>query len=212
MKTRLQPIHQPRFSRAQVHVSHPDLGKSKLARLSIQGLQQRCRIQLPRLIHLLILETRDIAWLSPADCARTAGALATHAALAHAVIELHGQLGVGKTTFVRYLLQSLGVTGTIKSPSYAVMELYELPSFSVSHFDFYRFNDPQEWEDAGFRDVFAEPGLKLVEWPDKAMGLLPVPDLRIHIHLPDACAPAQVADVRQVRMQAATALGVSLLL
>ncbi|PTT76590.1 tRNA (adenosine(37)-N6)-threonylcarbamoyltransferase complex ATPase subunit type 1 TsaE, partial [Pelomonas sp. HMWF004] len=86
-----------------------------------------------------------------------------------AVIELHGPLGAGKTTFVRLLLRALGVQGRIKSPSYAVMETYELPAASgggaASHFDFYRFGDPREWEDAGFRDVFAAPGLKLCEWP-----------------------------------------------
>jgi tRNA threonylcarbamoyladenosine biosynthesis protein TsaE len=96
-------------------------------------------------------------------------------------IELDGTLGAGKTTFTRHLLRALGVQGRIKSPSYAVVEPHELPGMSIQHFDFYRFNDPQEWEDAGFRDLFAAPGLKLVEWPDKAAGLLPRPDLRIHI-------------------------------
>lgn len=97
------------------------------------------------------------------------------------VIELHGTLGAGKTTFTRHLLRALGVQGRIKSPSYAVVEPHDLPGLAIHHFDFYRFNDPQEWEDAGFRDLFAAPGLKLVEWPDKAAGLLPRPDLQIHI-------------------------------
>ncbi len=97
------------------------------------------------------------------------------------VIELHGTLGAGKTTFTRHLLRSLGIQGRIKSPSYAVVETHELPGISMHHFDFYRFNDPQEWEDAGFRDLFGAPGLKLVEWPDKAAGLLPTPDLRLMI-------------------------------
>ena len=63
----------------------------------------------------------------------------------------------------------------MKSPTYAVMEPYELEDGMVWHFDFYRFNDAQEWEDAGFRDVFASRGLKLAEWPEKAEGLLPRP-------------------------------------
>lgn len=104
-----------------------------------------------------------------------------------AVIELHGALGAGKTTFVRLLLRALGVQGRIKSPSYAVMEGYELPASAgggtASHFDFYRFGDPREWEDAGFRDVFAAPGLKLCEWPEKATGQLPQPDLKLAIEL-----------------------------
>ena len=108
-------------------------------------------------------------------------------------ITLHGDLGAGKTTFVRHLLRALGVTGRIKSPTYAVVEPYEvtLPDASgahqaaIWHFDFYRFNDPREWEDAGFRDVFASAGLKLCEWPERAQSLLPLADLQIHVHALD---------------------------
>ncbi|MEO8808586.1 MAG: tRNA (adenosine(37)-N6)-threonylcarbamoyltransferase complex ATPase subunit type 1 TsaE, partial [Burkholderiaceae bacterium] len=75
---------------------------------------------------------------------------------------------------------------------------------NIWHFDFYRFNDPQEWEDAGFRDVFASTGLKLAEWPEKAEGLLPLPDLRIFIE------PGP-GDQREVRLTAHTARGVELL-
>ncbi len=82
---------------------------------------------------------------------------------------------------VRHLLRAMGVSGRIKSPTYAVVEPYTLPDQAVWHFDFYRFNDPQEWEDAGFRDIFASSGLKLVEWPDKAAGCLPTPDLTLHL-------------------------------
>ncbi|MFG6428451.1 tRNA (adenosine(37)-N6)-threonylcarbamoyltransferase complex ATPase subunit type 1 TsaE [Roseateles sp. LYH14W] len=111
-----------------------------------------------------------------------------------AVIELHGPLGAGKTTFTRLLLRALGVEGRIKSPSYAVMESYELPGgATASHFDFYRFGDPREWEDAGFRDVFAAPGLKLCEWPEKAAGQLPPADLQLFIEL-------MADDGRRVRM------------
>jgi tRNA threonylcarbamoyladenosine biosynthesis protein TsaE len=99
-------------------------------------------------------------------------------------IALHGTLGAGKTTFTRHLLRALGVQGRIKSPSYAVVEPHEAPGFVIHHFDFYRFNDPQEWEDAGFRDLFAAPGLKLAEWPQKAQGLLPMADLEVHIQAP----------------------------
>jgi tRNA threonylcarbamoyladenosine biosynthesis protein TsaE len=81
---------------------------------------------------------------------------------------------------------------------------------AISHFDFYRFNDPREWADAGFRDVFAAPGLKLAEWPEKAAGMLPVADLRLHIDMDDA-HPESQPDARRVWLQAGTALGVELL-
>lgn len=130
----------------------------------------------------LILETR-LHWPDEAAAEATAQRLARALLPApNALIELHGPLGAGKTTFVRLLLRALGVQGRIKSPSYAVMESYALPcGATASHFDFYRFGDPREWEDAGLRDVFAAPGLKLCEWPEKAAGQLPAPDLQLFI-------------------------------
>jgi tRNA threonylcarbamoyladenosine biosynthesis protein TsaE len=152
--------------------------------------------------------TRTLTWPNEAACASTAANLAGRASLHEAFIELHGTLGAGKTTFVRHLLHALGVTGRVKSPTYTVMEPYEVATahgpINIWHFDFYRFNDPQEWEDAGFRDVFASTGLKLAEWPDKAEGLLPLADLRIHIE-------PGLGEQRQVRLVAHTARGVELL-
>ena len=135
---------------------------------------------------------------------RLAASLAASPALRQAFIELHGDLGAGKTTLVRHLLRALGVTGRIKSPTYAVVEPYELPDFNVWHFDFYRFSDPREWEDAGFRDIFASPGLKLAEWPEKAGALLPRADLAIHLE-------AQSDESRRVTLTAQTATGEILL-
>lgn len=94
--------------------------------------------------------------------------------------------------------------GRIKSPSYAVVESHQAPGFDIHHFDFYRFNDPQEWEDAGFRDVFTSAGLRLVEWPEKAQGLLPLPALRMHIEPVDE-------QHRIVTLQSLTPQGVTLL-
>lgn len=130
---------------------------------------------------MTILGSRTQHWASEADCAASAQALAAASALRDAYVELHGPLGAGKTTFARHLLHALGVAGRVKSPTYAVMEPYETPLGAIRHFDFYRFDDPQEWEDAGFRELFAAPGLKLAEWPEKARELLPVADLRVHI-------------------------------
>ncbi|MEO8298522.1 MAG: tRNA (adenosine(37)-N6)-threonylcarbamoyltransferase complex ATPase subunit type 1 TsaE [Burkholderiales bacterium] len=131
----------------------------------------------------MILETRTVVWPDEAACAALAQALAQRPALRHAVITLQGTLGAGKTTFARHLLRALGVQGRIKSPSYAIVEPYELPGLAAWHFDFYRFTDPREWEDAGFRELFAAPGLKLVEWPEHVQGLLPEPDLAVVIVL-----------------------------
>jgi tRNA threonylcarbamoyladenosine biosynthesis protein TsaE len=126
----------------------------------------------------------------------------------NAFIELHGGLGAGKTTFVRYLLQALGVLGRVKSPTYAVVESYELPDrtppLNIWHFDFYRFNDPNEWEDAGFRDIFASPGLKLAEWPTNAAHHLPKADWVMQLEV--------LADEsRQATITAQTPMGIALL-
>ena len=156
-----------------------------------------------------ILGTRQLRWPDEDACAATASALASRQGLGAALIELHGPLGAGKTTFVRHLLHALGVVGSIKSPTYALMEPYAATSsadaLEIAHFDFYRFDDPAEWEDAGFRDVFASNGLKLVEWPEKAAGFLPLCDLRIEI------APEDDGDARDVRIDAMTPLGMGLL-
>lgn len=154
--------------------------------------------------HAPILETRTLHWPDEAACAAFAASVARRPALRGAYIELRGPLGAGKTTFVRHLLRALGVAGRIKSPTYTVLEPYSLPGLAVSHFDFYRFEDPREWADAGFRDVFAQPGLKLAEWPEKAGAMLPAPDLRLTIEPMDG-------DARQVRAEAGTPLGVELL-
>jgi len=157
---------------------------------------------------LPILESRTFRWPDEAACTASAEALARHAALRNAFIELHGPLGAGKTTFVRHLLHALGVPGRIKSPTYTVMEPYDAvfdgAPLTICHFDFYRFDDPQEWEDAGFRDVFASPGLKLAEWPQKAEDLLPEADLQVQIEPGDG-------DERLVTYSAHTPRGVALL-
>lgn len=154
--------------------------------------------------HAPILETRTLDWPDEAGCERYARGLAARPALRDAYIELHGPLGAGKTTFVRHLLRALGVTGRIKSPTYAVVEPYERPGLAISHFDFYRFDDAREWEDAGFRDVFAAPGLKLAEWPEKAASVLPLPDLRLFIAVAGD-------DQRRVRIEACTPRGLELI-
>lgn len=154
--------------------------------------------------HQLILESRSIAWISESDCAAFAASLATKPAIRDAFIALEGPLGAGKTTFARHLLRALGAGGRIKSPTYALLEPYDLPGLHASHLDFYRFSDPGEWVDAGLREVFEQPGLKLVEWPEKAGSLLPNADLRL-------CIMPRDDGVRDVAVHAQTPRGVELL-
>jgi tRNA threonylcarbamoyladenosine biosynthesis protein TsaE len=101
-------------------------------------------------------------------------------------IWLQGDLGAGKTTLTRGVLRELGFPGRVKSPTYTLVELYSLSRFNLYHFDLYRFTDPDEWEDAGFREYFNPASVCLVEWPDKAGGRLPQPDLLVRFDIPDA--------------------------
>jgi tRNA threonylcarbamoyladenosine biosynthesis protein TsaE len=133
-----------------------------------------------------------------------AARLAAHPAIGDAFIELHGDLGAGKTTLVRHLLRAMGVQERIKSPTYTVVEPHEVAGRPIWHFDFYRFTDPREWEDAGLRDIFAGPGLKLAEWPENAGKLLPQADLVVRIE-------AQADESRNVTLKAQTPVGQELL-
>jgi tRNA threonylcarbamoyladenosine biosynthesis protein TsaE len=146
----------------------------------------------------------QLLWPDESATQAFAAQLAGQAGLADAFISLQGDLGAGKTTLTRHLLQALGVRGRIKSPTYTIVESYETDAYPIWHFDFYRFNDPQEWEDAGFRDIFASPGLKLAEWPQKAEGLLPLADLEIALQ-----TESEVA--RRVTLRAGTPRGTALL-
>ncbi len=99
------------------------------------------------------------------------------------IIFLNGDLGAGKTTLTRGILQKMGHNGIVKSPTYNLVEIYKFSRLYFYHFDFYRFNDPNEWEEAGFREYFNADSVCIVEWPEKAGKLLPVADIQLSIHV-----------------------------
>ena len=119
------------------------------------------------------------------------------------MIWLGGELGAGKTTLVRGLLRAAGETGPVKSPTYTLVEVHVVSGLNFYHFDFYRFNQAEEYLDAGLDEYFSGSGVCLVEWPDKAAPYLPAADMRIELQL----APPGADEGRIARIAADSARG-----
>jgi tRNA threonylcarbamoyladenosine biosynthesis protein TsaE len=117
----------------------------------------------------------------------------------HLLLTLEGELGAGKTTLVRGLLHRAGYSGAVKSPTFSLVEPYELISGKLFHFDLYRLKDPEELEYIGMREYLSAPALSVVEWPEKAGDFLPVSDIHIMIK--------RTGQGREVNLQAQTEHG-----
>ena len=128
---------------------------------------------------------------------------------AHLNIALEGDLGAGKTTFARYLIQGMGHEGKVKSPTYTLCESYPLQlndqEITAYHFDLYRMKDPLEWQEAGFGEYFDVPGFCLIEWPEKAEGTLPLFDMVIQL------SAGAEENERHILIEANTANGINIL-
>lgn len=140
--------------------------------------------------------TREIA--TEADMLGLGDALA-RALPPGAIVFLQGDLGVGKTTLCRGIITGLGVSGRVKSPTFTLVEPYEVNGQPIFHFDLYRLGNPEELEYLGYRDYFDDVGICLVEWPELGHGLLPMPDLLVRI--------AAAGEVRSVVLDANSSKG-----
>lgn len=115
------------------------------------------------------------------------------------VIYLHGNLGSGKTTLVRGVLNALGHAGRVKSPTYSLIEPYHTSELDLRHFDLYRLHNEEEWEAAGFREEFDGHNIFFIEWPEKALSLIPQADMEICFEI--------LARGRNVEIHANTEMG-----
>lgn len=125
----------------------------------------------------------DDTFLADTAATEAFGASLAPALVPGLVIWLRGDLGTGKTTLTRGLLRALGHTGSVKSPTYTLIEVYVVSRITLYHFDFYRFANPDEFLEAGLDEYFGDAGVCLVEWADKALPHVPTPDLEIHLRV-----------------------------
>ena len=137
-------------------------------------------------------------WLPDEAATLAFGASLAGSLHAPLVIYLNGSLGAGKTTFARGLLKGLGYTGTVKSPTYAIVESYGLPQCTVHHFDLYRFAEPEEWHDAGLDDLTGAGCICLIEWAEKGGGNVPAADIYLDFTAKDngRCCIVRTATAR----------------
>lgn len=130
--------------------------------------------------------------LNSLDCTVRLAKLIASVIVPNFVITLSGDLGSGKTTLIRYILQSIGIIGSIKSPTYTLVEEYTHSHTKIYHFDLYRFASPDEWFDSGFDEYFVQNSVCFIEWAEKASGLIPVIDWQIKLNVTDEVREVEI--------------------
>jgi tRNA threonylcarbamoyladenosine biosynthesis protein TsaE len=138
-------------------------------------------------------------YLPDPDATARAGAALAPGLRGGMILTLSGELGAGKTTLVRGVLRGLGWTGPVKSPSYMLVEHYSFSSLYFYHFDFYRFDDPDEWDSTGFAEYFRPDSIAVIEWPERVAARLPRVDVDARLELAE--------QGRALELRAATAAG-----
>ncbi len=173
MEAGVEPGLQARLGMTKIDSGNRRPGKTQLLR---PGLELFCNLLEIEFVMHAPDHTAFSAFLPDEAATLQLGSLLARAIQPGMTIYLEGDLGAGKTTLTRGILRGLDFTGRVKSPTYTLVESYALSNLYLYHFDLYRFADPAEWEDAGFRDYFNPQSVCMIEWADKAEGFLPPPD------------------------------------
>lgn len=212
----LQPRLQAGLGIGQVDASHTQRPESELARPALQlfdaKVHGRIVVSTPRspAPDSAVPEPGTSRLALPLDDLRATERLARQLARRLEpgfILFLSGDLGAGKTTFARALLRALGYRGRVKSPTFTLLECYDLSRFQLYHFDFYRLSSERAWLDAGFDDFLGGRGVAVIEWPERAGDSLPSPDLRLRLDFD----PTRGDDARVARLEAATPRGLACL-
>ncbi|KAB2921188.1 MAG: tRNA (adenosine(37)-N6)-threonylcarbamoyltransferase complex ATPase subunit type 1 TsaE [Dechloromonas sp.] len=175
-----QPGAQAINGRARVGACHADGRKSQFP-AGLADFFPECRVIHRGVLILHIPDVTAVYQLPDEAATQRFGELLAPRLMAGLVVYLEGDLGAGKTTLVRALIRALGHRGPVKSPTYSLVEVYVVSSLYLYHFDFYRFESPEEFLDAGFGEYFNDSTICLVEWPERAAGCVPAPDIRLRL-------------------------------
>jgi tRNA threonylcarbamoyladenosine biosynthesis protein TsaE len=180
-----KPCEQPGFGAGKVDAGHPDLGESKIARPLPYPGQQDMSFETNAVDYhppIVGMASRPLRWAGEEDTRAFAERLAARPAISDAFIALHGDLGAGKTQFVRGLLQGLGGDPrTVSSPTFVLLNVYDTGRLPLYHLDAYRIGGSDDFESIGFSELLGEGGVVVVEWASRVAHLLPSGAIQVHL-------------------------------